>query len=134
MAKVNEVVRRETGYIALWVLVFSGLMQAVFLIGGWWTLSALWGNLLGGAAAVGNFFAMGLTVQRAVEQENKRAAAMMKLSQTLRLLAQFLVAVAGVWLAQTSDQWTVLLAVLLPLLFPRVAIALRPLFDKKSQE
>ncbi len=134
MAKVNEVVRRETGYIALWVLVFSGLMQAVFLIGGWWTLSALWGNLLGGAAAVGNFFAMGLTVQRAVEQENKRAAAMMKLSQTLRLLAQFLVAVAGVWLAQASDQWTVLLAVLLPLLFPRVAIALRPLFDKKSQE
>lgn len=130
MAKVNEVVRRETGYIALWVLVFSGLMQAVFLIGGWWTLSALWGNLLGGAAAVGNFFAMGLTVQRAVEQENKRAAAMMKLSQTLRMLALFLITMVGVLLPQAFSLWTVLI----PLIFPRVAIALRPLFDKKSKE
>ena len=130
MAKVNEVVRRETGYIALWVLVFSGLMQAVFLIGGWWTLSALWGNLLGGAAAVSNFFAMGLTVQRAVEQENKRAAAMMKLSQTLRMLALFLITMVGVLLPQAFSLWTVLI----PLIFPRVAIALRPLFDKKSKE
>ncbi len=130
MAKVNEVVRRETGYIALWVLVFSGLMQAVFLIGGWWTLSALWGNLLGGAAAVGNFFAMGLTVQRAVEQENKRAAAMMKLSQTLRMLALFLITMVGVLLPQAFSLWTVLI----PLIFPRVAIALRPLFDKKFKE
>ncbi len=130
MAKVNEVVRRETGYIALWVLVFSGLMQAVFLIGGWWTLSALWGNLLGGAAAVGNFFAMGLTVQRAVEQENKRAAAMMKLSQTLRMLALFLITMVGVLLPQAFSLWTVLI----PLIFPRVAIALRPLFDKNFKE
>ena len=130
MAKVNEVVRRETGYIALWVLVCSGLMQAVFLIGGWWTLSALWGNLLGGAAAVGNFFAMGLTVQRAVEQENKRAAAMMKLSQTLRMLALFLITMVGVLLPQAFSLWTVLI----PLIFPRVAIALRPLFDKNFKE
>lgn len=130
MAKVNEVVRRETGYIALWVLVFSGLMQAVFLIGGWWTLSALWGNLLGGAAAVGNFFAMGLTVQRAVEQDEKRAASTMKLSQTLRMLALFLITMVGVLLPQAFSLWTVLI----PLIFPRVAIALRPLFDKKFKE
>lgn len=130
MAKVNEVVRRETGYIALWVLVFSGLLQAVFLIGGWWTPSVLWGNLLSAAAAIGNFWAMGLTVQRAVEQDEKRAASTMKLSQTLRMLALFLITMVGVLLPQAFSLWTVLI----PLIFPRVAIALRPLFDKKSKE
>ncbi len=130
MAKVNEVVRRETGYIALWVLVFSGLMQAVFLIGGWWKPSVLWGNLLSAAAAIGNFWVMGLTVQRAVEQDEKRAASTMKLSQVLRMLALFLITMVGVLLPQAFSLWTVLI----PLVFPRVAIALRPLFDKKFKE
>ena len=56
MKPVDKAVRQMTVYVAGWTLVFSLLMQAVFLVGGWWNLTVLFGNLLGGAAAVSNFF------------------------------------------------------------------------------
>ena len=65
----------ETGYIAVWVVIFSTLMQAVFLIARGWNVTVLFGNLLGAAAAVLNFFLMGLTVQSATargERTRKR--------------------------------------------------------------
>lgn len=55
MKKVDKTVLRETGYIALFVILLSVLMQAVFLIIGKWDYTVLLGNLLS-AAAVGNFF------------------------------------------------------------------------------
>ncbi len=130
VAKVDAVVRRETGFVALWVVLLSLLMQAVFLVGGWWSLPVLWGNLLSGVAAVGNFFAMGLTVQKAVDKEEKHAASIMKLSQVLRMLALFLAVLVGVLLPSVFN----LVTLLVPLFFPRIAIALRPLFDKRQDK
>lgn len=129
MAKVDATVRRETGYVALWVLLFSALLQAAFLLIGQWTPPVLWGNLLSGTAAVGNFFLMGLTVQKALTQDEKQAANTMRLSQTGRLFLLFLIAMIGVLLPRAFSLWTVLI----PLLFPRIAIALRPLFNKDNK-
>ncbi len=72
--KIDATVRRETIYIAVWVGILSLLMEAVFLIIGKWDYTVLLGNLLSGAVAVGNFFLMGYTVQKAVDHEQKRAA------------------------------------------------------------
>ena len=69
--KVTEAVKRESIYVAIWVGVLSLLMEAVFLICGWWETGVLLGNILGGAAAVLNFFLMGLSVQKAVEKDEK---------------------------------------------------------------
>ncbi len=127
MQKIDKIVLKETLYIAAWVIIFSFLMQAVFLITGWWSLPVLFGNILGGAAAVLNFLFMGITVQIAVSKEEKEAKQTMKTSATARNFFVFLVAVLGVVLEVFNT-----LAVLIPLFFPRFAIMLRPLFDKAS--
>ncbi len=124
MQKIDKTVRKETVYIAAWVAVFSVLMQAVFLILNRWDYTVLLGNLLGAVAAVGNFFVMGLSVQSAIQKEEKAAKATLKASQSLRMFALFAIAAIGVLLPCFHS-----IAMLLPLLFPRIAIALRPLFN-----
>lgn len=126
MKKVDSTILKETVYIFVFTLIFSVLMQAVFLIIGKWNYTILLGNLLGGAAAVGNFFLMGLSVQSALGKEEKDAKSTMKLSQMLRTLLLFIVAVIG-HVAPCFN----LLAVVIPYIFPRIAIALRPVFEKK---
>lgn len=128
MKKVDKTVLKETKYIAAFVLIFSVLMEAIFLIIGRWDYKVLLGNLLSGAAAVGNFFLMGLTVQVAVKKEEKNAKNMMKLSQSGRMLLLFAAAAIGV-LAPCFNTWTSII----PLFFPRIAIAFRPLFLKREQ-
>lgn len=129
LQKVHETVRRETGYIAFFVLLFSLLLQAVFLIIGKWDYTVLLGNLLSGSVAVLNFFLLGLTVQNAVRKEEKPARDLMKLSQTLRSAFLFLAALLGVLLPCFN-----LFSVLIPLFFPRIAIAFRPLVDRKKKD
>ena len=63
MKKVDSTIIKETIFVASVTLVLSALMQSVFLIIGKWDYDVLLGNLLGGVAAVLNFFLMGLTVQ-----------------------------------------------------------------------
>lgn len=124
MKKVDATVRKETLYVLCWVLVLSVLMQAVFLVLRQWDIMVLAGNALSGAAAVLNFFFMGLTVQSAVAKDEKGAKTAMKLSQTWRMLFLIVVvAVGAVWL----NLW----ATVIPLFFPRVAFSFRSLFDRK---
>ena len=126
MSKIDPTIKRETGYIAVCVLVGSMLLEAVFLIIGKWDYTVLLGNLLGGIAAVGNFFLMGLTVQSAVLKAEKEAKDTMKLSQTLRTFLLFAAAAVGVLLPCFNT-----VAVLVTLFFPRIAVAVRPLLDRK---
>lgn len=126
MQKTDTTVKRETVYIGIAVAVLSALLQAVFLIIGKWDYTVLTGNLLSGFFAVLNFFLMGRTVQSAVLKEEKEAKTAIKASQSLRLVMLFAVAAVGVLLPCFHT-----LAVLIPLLFPRIAIALHPLFHKQ---
>ncbi len=125
MKKLNDAVKREALYIAVMVLLMSIILQAVFLIIQQWNYTVLLGNIFGGAVAVINFLLMGITVQMAVEKEEKEARSMMKLSQTLRMFMILISAVIGVLLPCFNN-----VAMLVPLLFPRVAIMFRPLFGK----
>lgn len=127
MKKVNETVLRETIYILAWVIILSAVTELIFLLIGKWNITVLWGNLLSAVAAVSNFFFMGLTVQSAVNFDEKKAAGYMKISQTLRMALLFVAAAVGVLL----DCFNTITA-LIPLFFPRIAIAFRPLFFKKK--
>lgn len=128
MQKVDKTVAKETIYIAVVTLILSMLMQSVFLIIHLWDYTVLLGNVLGYTAAVLNFFLMGLTVQKAVTMSEEDAKTRVKLSQMLRLfmLAVFAIA-AGVFKCFN------LIAFVIPLLFPRIAITFRPLLDKKNK-
>lgn len=128
MQKVDKTVAKETIYIAVVTLILSMFMQSVFLIIHLWDYTVLLGNVLGYTAAVLNFFLMGLTVQKAVVMSEEDAKTRVKLSQMLRLfmLALFAIA-AGVFKCFN------LIAFVIPLLFPRIAITFRPLLDKKNK-
>lgn len=127
MKKIDPTVLKETSYIAAMVFIFSLALQSVFLIIGKWDYTVLTGNLLGFVAAVGNFFLMGLSVQASLGKEEKDAKNLMKVSQSLRLLLIFVIALIG-YLVPVFNT----IAVLIPLLFPRIAVALRPVFMKKK--
>jgi len=129
MKKIDPVVLKETYFICLFTLILSVLMQAVYLIIGHWSVSALLGNILGALAAALNFFLMGLTVQSALGMEQKDAQNKMKLSQRMRMLMLFAVALIG-YLVPIFD----IFAVIIPFIFPRIAVALRPMFMKKEDK
>lgn len=120
MEKIDKVVLKETKYIALFTIILSVLMQSVFLIIGKWTIAHLLGNILGALAAVLNFFLMGITVQNAVVKEEKEAKNLIKLSQNLRLFMMFFFALIG-YLVPVFN----LLTVIIPYLFPRIAVMIR---------
>ena len=123
MKRIDETVIKETKYIAVWVFLFSVLMQAVFLIIGKWNYTVLLGNLLSAAAVVLNFFLLGITVQNAMNKEEKEIKTAMKVSQLYRFLFLVIIVILGVTLP-CFHIW----AVMIPMFFPRIAIAFRPFF------
>lgn len=126
MKKLDPVVIKETIYIGVISFIFSAIMQSVFLIIGKWDYTVLLGNLLGYFAIITNFIVMGFGVQKAVTKDEKEAKSVMKISQTFRMLFMFVVAIIGHVVPVFN-----LIAVVIPFLFPRIAIMLRPIFNKK---
>lgn len=125
--KVDPVVMKETRFIALIVLILSALMQAVFLIIGKWDYTVLLGNLYGALIAVGNFFLMGLTVQKCLTLEPDEAKKKMKLSQQGRLLMLLVLCVIGAVLPCFHT-----IAMLVPQFFPRIGVTIRGLTMKEK--
>ncbi len=128
---MDPAVKKETGYIAVWVILLSFVMEAVFLVTGTWDLSVLFGNLGGAAAAVGNFFLMALIATRAVDRalgsgKPEDAAKRVKATAAPRLLGCLAVCVILIAVFKTN-----VYATLIPLLFPRIGIAFRPMIDRK---
>ena len=129
MLTVDKTVLKETKYIGAVTVILSALLQAVFLLIHKWDYTVLLGNLLGALAAVGNFFLMGLTVQRAVKLDEAEAKKLMRSSQTLRNFGLFVTGMLGVLLSVFNT-----VTVLVPLFFPRFAILLKPFVDKNYKE
>lgn len=127
MSRPDKTIIQNTVYIAFFSAIMSALMQAVFLVAGYWDIQVLLGNILGFIGAVGNFFLMGLTVGRAVNKEEKEARDLMRLSQTLRNMGLLIIAVIGICVRIFNG-----IAVIVPLFFPRIAIAVYPLIHKEG--
>jgi hypothetical protein len=124
---MDPAVKKETGYITVWVLLLSLLMEAVFLIIRQWDLSVLFGNLGGAVLAVVNFFLLAFVVSRAVDKgKPEEAAQRVKATATLRLIGVGALSALLIGVFKTN-----VFATLIPLLFPRVAIAFRPMLDRK---
>lgn len=127
MKKPGKIVTKETLYISIFEIIFSIVLQIVFILTNHWDYTVILGNILSAFLAVGNFFFMGVALEKAVSESEKRARAIAKTSQTIRQLVLFVVAALGVVLPYFNN-W----AVLVPLFFPRIAISLRPLFGKNK--
>ena len=125
MKKIDKIVIRETLYITKVTIVLCILLQAVFLVIGKWNYTYLLGTLLGGAVAVSNFLLMGITVQKAVEKDEQDAKKLVKSSQSARFAMLVVVAVIGYVIPVFN-----IIALIIPYLFPRIAVALRPFIIK----
>ena len=114
--KLDPTVKKETLYIALCTVILSFVMEAGFLIAGYFDLTVLFGNLLGGASAVLNFFLMGLSVQKAVSKtDEKDAKAVLRVSMLYRNMMIIAIAAIGAFVPCFN-----IFAVLIPLFFPRI--------------
>lgn len=127
MKKIEPTIIKETLYILVCVVILSVLMEAVFLFIRRWDYTVLLGNLLTGFAVTLNFFLMGLGVQKALGKDEKEAKKIIRLSQVYRYLILIIFLVIGV-VFSCFNNW----AVFVPVVFPRIAIAIRPLFNKKK--
>ena len=127
MSKMDPAVKKETGYIAFWVVLLSVLMEAVFLIIRQWDWSVLLGNLGGAAAAIGSFFLLAVTVSKAVSSgKPEEAAKRVKASAGLRLIGM-----GGICALMIGVFHTNVYATVIPLLFPRIGLMFRPMIDRK---
>lgn len=127
MQKVDKTIIKETIFIACWAVIFSLIMQSVFLVIKKWDYTVLLGNVLSLIVGVGNFFLLGLTIQKAVKKEEKEAKQFMKLSQMGRMFIIFIVCILGAVLSCFN-----IFATLIPLIFPRIAIMIRMFTVKKG--
>ncbi len=126
MAKLNPTVRKETAYIAVWVLILSVIMEAVFLLLRKWEIPVLTGNLAGGITAVANYLLLGITVAGAAGGPPEKVALKVRSSMTARMLGM-----AGVCAIAVGVLHTNVYATVIPLLFPRIGIAFRPAVDRR---
>lgn len=134
MQKIDKTVKNESLYIFLFTVILSVFMQGVCLIVCAlsklsYSYTYITGNLVSALTAVLNFFLMGLTVQKAVEADEKTAKTRIKFSQTLRNAAMFLIIAVCVLFKEYFN----LVTLIVPLFFPRIAIAFRPLLKKGDE-
>ena len=126
MAKLDPVVRKETAYAATWVAALSLVMEVAFLVLKRWSGAVLAGNLIGAGAAVGNYLLLGITVAKAAGGPPEKVAMKVRSSMTARMLGQAVICAIAVGILKTN-----VYATILPLLFPRIGIAFRPMIDRK---
>lgn len=126
--KIDKTIKQESLYLLLGVIILSAVMEAVFLIFNAFDYTVLLGNILGGGIAVLNFFLMGITLQKSLaDSDPKTAKNRVKLSQSMRFLMLIIVAVLGGVLPCFN-----LIAVVVPLFFPRIVLTIRGLKIKDS--
>lgn len=143
--KVQDSVKKATLTIASGTLLLTGVMLLIFVLLGQFELPVLLGALLGAAAAILNFFLMGLSVQKMAERSAAEGSAQppsnadedgkddedskpdspyaqqakksMQLSYGARMLMMVAVAVLALSLPCFHP-----IATVLPMLFPRLVI------------
>lgn len=114
--KISPAIKKETGHIALGVLIGDVVMLAVFLLLKRMDYTVILGALLGSAAAIGNFLFMGLGCQKAMEDPD-RAALIVRRSYSRRMLGMVVVMIIGY-----AVQIFHVVAVVLPFLMPSITI------------
>lgn len=121
--KINDTVKKETAFVLGFTVVLCAVMQALYLICGYFSLKALLATGISWLVSCVNFLLMGLTVQKALDDTAENAQRRMKASQSLRMLFMLVVLVVSILLL--GQELSTVLALIIPMLFPRVAVTVR---------
>ena len=114
--KISPAIKKETGHIALGVLIGDIVMLAVFLLLKRMDYTVILGTLLGSAAAILNFFFMGYGCQKAMNDPD-RAQLIVKRSYSRRMLGMVVVMIIGFSVPHFQ-----IVAVVIPFLMPSTTI------------
>ena len=120
--KIQKAILSETRHIALGVLLADIVMCVIFALFQHFDVTVVLGALWGSVFSVGNFFFMGLSVQKAMDLEESVKIYMHK-NYALRMLF----CVAGMAIGLLSP-WFHNIAVLIPFLMPKIVIYAMRLF------
>lgn len=125
----RKFILKQTGIIAAGQALCVGAMLGIFFLLGKYDQTVLLGGIVGGLAAIGNFFFMALgamlAADKAVEQNVKAGNALVRMSYILRLgvLAVVLFAFAKSGLCNVF-------ALVIPLVFTRPILTVTEFFRK----
>lgn len=126
----RKTVLKNTGIVALGVLLLAGVMVAVFAAFGRFSQNVLFSALAGSAVIILNYFFMAVTVTLAADRAEAGAAEqakkMVQLSSLARLVCMGIVLFAGIKLGAN------VVALVLPLVFLRPVLMLAEFFGKKA--
>ena len=128
----RKTVLRETGIIALGVVIGVALMYGVFALLGRFDRAVLLGGVIGGALAILNFLFMAINAsvaaEKAVKQDVTGGRALMQTSYIVRLAAIFVILLACVKSGLCNA-----IAAVVPLLFVRPTITIAEFFRKPGE-
>ena len=128
----RKTVLRETGIIALGVVIGVALMYGVFALLGRFDRAVLLGGVIGGALAILNFLFMAINAsvaaEKAVKQDVTGGRALMQTSYIVRLVAIFVILLACVKSGLCNA-----IAAVVPLLFVRPTITIAEFFRKPGE-
>lgn len=121
---------QQTGIVALGEALGVAAMIGIFALLGKFDMRVLWGGLVGGLVAIGNFFVMAMGVyiaaDKAKNQDVKGGQAAIKGSYTLRLIVM-----AVVLIAFAKSGICNVIALVIPLVFVRFTLTLWDFFRRK---
>jgi len=130
---MRKVVLRQTGIIALGEAIGVAAMIGIFALLGKFDTTVLLGGIVGGLVAVGNFLAMAigvnLAVDKAQQQNVKGGQAALKGSYLIRMLVMGLVLFAFARSGLCN-----VLALVIPLVFVRFTLTAAEFFRRKPGE
>ena len=130
---VRKVVLRQTGIIALGEAAGVAAMIGIFALLGEFDTTVLLGGIVGGLVAVGNFLAMAigvnLAVDKAQQQNVQGGQAALKGSYLVRMLVMGLVLFAF-----AKSGLCNVLALVIPLIFVRFTLTVAEFFRRKPGE
>ena len=128
----RKIVYRETGVIAIGVVICSAVMLAVFALLGRFDTSVLLGGIIGSLMAIVNFFLMAMNASmaadKAVKQDVKGGRALVQVSYLVRLAVIFLILLACVKSGLCNA-----IASVLPMVFVRPVITVAEFFRKSGE-
>ena len=128
----RKYVLKETLLVALGVGLCVAAMVGIFALLGKFDRTVVYGGILGGLVAVGNFFFMAisatLAADKAENQDVNGGKAVMRTSYTIRLVAMAVILFAG-----AKSGLCNLISLLLPLVFTRPILTVGEFFRKSGE-
>lgn len=127
----RKLILKETAIVATGVGIGTALMLVIFALAGYFNITVVLGGLMGGFLAVANFFVMSyFAIKAADKAQNQDVAGGQKLVQLSYMGRMGGLLVALVLCAKSG--WFHVLALSVPLIFPRLALTAAEFIQKKG--